>query len=466
MSASRRRGGGGGAGGGNERRGRGRTRRRGGDELERPSSAERLNSEEWPEPFLEALICQVAHEASQNIGRLEAAAAISNLFQVCSTWRAISRSEHLWQTLTRHIWQCDHLVQHQTWREEYLFRHRTASNFHWGRAVYANIRLQVPGEEHDDNLICRRLALSDIHLACGLVDGSVRVFQLSTRLHIATYHPQPRDRLGHFSRAVSGIILLSNSNNRLVFASLDGDIHVAVIDGGPATNRRVHLGNVVNDGTLLDFAGCCRWWVGLYAGVPRRSFHIWNAQTEQLVFVGGSLTDPESVMGWHLLNELNDSVGRVRMLSSSTSSTVVACTSLGLIFLDVRGDHEITITSNEQAERGVIVDSLDVNNTQRLFLVVDNRRVARICRVDDFQEVCRFRVRSGGLMLGCINSGCAFIWTGDGAGAVRAWDTRRGQLLYNLTDSMRDPTALASDDRHVAVVTRDSTVHFWDFGVI
>lgn len=118
-----------------------------------------------------------------------------------------------------------------------------------------------------DSLFCRRLALSDHHLAAGFSDGSVQLFYLPTRLHLSTFHPHHRDRLGRFSRAVSGIIL---SDVQLVFASLDGDIHVVVI-GDAAPPRRAHLGDVVNDGALVDFTGCDQWWVGLYAGSS--SFH-------------------------------------------------------------------------------------------------------------------------------------------------------------------------------------------------
>lgn len=70
-----------------------------------------------------------------------------------------------------------------------------------------------------------------------------------------------------FSRAVSGIIL---SDTQVIFASHDGDIHVAMVNG-VAPVRRAHLGAVVNDGALVDFSGCSRWWVGLYAGAKHNS---------------------------------------------------------------------------------------------------------------------------------------------------------------------------------------------------
>lgn len=59
--------------------------RRGGD-FEGPSSSRRraLN-EVWPEPFLEALATQVAIDASRSSGRLAAAPALANVFQVPSS---------------------------------------------------------------------------------------------------------------------------------------------------------------------------------------------------------------------------------------------------------------------------------------------------------------------------------------------------------------------------------------------
>lgn len=64
-----------------------RQRRGGGSggDFEGPSSSRRRAvSEVWPEPFLEALAAQVAISASHNIGRLAAAAALANVFQVCN----------------------------------------------------------------------------------------------------------------------------------------------------------------------------------------------------------------------------------------------------------------------------------------------------------------------------------------------------------------------------------------------
>lgn len=177
----------------------------------------------------------------------------------------MSRSDLLWQNLSNRIWSRRHLVR-PTWHDEYVYWHQTSNNFLHRRYVYRTLHFVPPNNDDNlnDNLSCRRLALSDNHLAAGFSDGSVQLFHLPTRVHLSTFHPQQRDRLGRYSRAISGIIL---SDEKLVFASLDGDIHVVVIGGAEqAIPRRVHLGDVVNDGALVDFTGCDRWWVGLYAG--------------------------------------------------------------------------------------------------------------------------------------------------------------------------------------------------------
>ena len=129
--------------------------------------------------------------------------------------------------------------------------------------AYATLQL-LPADYNNNNegISCTRLALSDHYLAAGLSNGSVCLFHVPNRLHVSTFHPHHRDRLGRFSSSVSGIIL---SDTQVVFASLDGDIHVAMINY-PNPPRRAHPGEVVNDGALVDFTGCNRWWVGLYAG--------------------------------------------------------------------------------------------------------------------------------------------------------------------------------------------------------
>ncbi|XP_060189694.1 transcriptional regulator STERILE APETALA-like [Lycium barbarum] len=408
----------------------------------------------WPEPFLEALASQMAIDTSRSIGRLAAAQALSNIFQVCSTWRAVSRSDLLWQNLTRQIWNRHHLLR-QTWHDEYIYWHQTSNNFHQHRYTYHTLHFTpTNNNNNNDGLSCRRLALSDHHLAAGFSDGSVQLFHIPTRVHLSTFHPQQRDRLGRYSRAVSGIIL---TDEKVVFASLDGDIHVAVIAGAEAPPHRAHLGDVVNDGALVDFTGCDRWWVGLYAGVPDRPFHIWNSETEEVIFVNGDLTDPEAVRGWHLLTELTELVGRVRV---TTQDTAVACTGPRLVVIDLR--NQGMILRERSFQRGLIVGSFDATNES--LMVVDGRGVSTVLRVENLEEVCRFNVRGASQrgVSGCLNnSGYGVMCVG---GVVRVWDVERGVYLYSLRERIGEVNAMHADERHIVACSSDGTIHLWDFG--
>ncbi|XP_042002162.1 transcriptional regulator STERILE APETALA-like [Salvia splendens] len=425
----------------------------GGAELEAgpSSSRSRMRSSNgvWPEPFLEALAVHVAVDASRTIGRLAAAQALFNIFQVCSTWRAISRSDLLWQNLARSIWNVGDLVLRESWREEYVYRHRTAAAFRSRRYEHATLQF-VPTDNNDDGLSCRRLALSDHHLAAGFSDGAVRLFHIPTRLHLSTFYPQHRDRLGPFSSAVSGIILF---HARLVFATLDGDIHMAAFNGFSPL-RRAHLGDVVNDGVLVDFGGCHRWWVGLYAGVPGRAFRIWNGETEELVSVGGRLTDPEAVMGWHMLTELTGIIGRIRVVSGDMA---VACTEDRVVVL-----HLLSLGALEEREEefqeGIVVGAFDAYND--FAMVPDAQGAAIVRRVGGMEEVCRFTMREG-VSFGCMNGGYGVTW---GGGVIRVWDIERGQYLYRFRERIGECNALIADERFVAACCDDATIHLWDFG--
>ncbi|XP_057767827.1 transcriptional regulator STERILE APETALA [Salvia miltiorrhiza] len=418
------------------------------------SSRRRMRSRKgvWPEPFVEALAFQVAIDASLHAGRLAAAQALFNIFQVCSTWRAISRSELLWQNLTRRIWNAERL-RRNTWREEYISRHRTAANFRQRSYVHTTLPY-IPADNINNGLSCRRLALSDDHLAAGFSDGAVYLFHLLSRLHLTTFYPHHRDRLGRFSSSVSGIIL---SDVRLVFATLDGDIHVTTINGGMPL-RRAHIGDVVNDGALVDFTGSNRWWVGLYAGVPGRAFHIRNGETEELVFVGGTLTDPEAVMGWHLLTEMTDLIGRVR---ATTHQNAVACTSSRVILFDLQ--NQGVVVHEEELRRGIMVGCFDANGEAAL--ITDGRGTASVRRLVDLAEACRFRVRGAaqqrGRVLGCVNGGYGVIISG---GVVRVWEIERGEYLYSFRERIGDCSAIVADERYVAAAADGGIIHLWDFG--
>lgn len=368
--------------------------------------------------------------------------------QVCSTWQAVSQSDPLWYRLTSIIWGRTRSV-HATWRDEYIYRHRTAQNFRAGRSVHVTLHFDPSGVDLPDGLTCRCLTLSDSHLACGFDDGTVRLFELHTRQHVNTFLPQHRDRFGRFSRAVSGIVI---AHPRIIFATLDGDIHVAIIDGQPLA-RRAHMGNVLDDGALVDFTGCERWWVGLYAGVPGRAFHIWDGNTEELVYLNASLTDPEAVMGWHMLTEFTETIGRVRMTSQESA---VACTDSSYMILDLI-NQEFTLY-DQQHSRGLRVTCFDTNN--EAFITVDNRGRAIVRRAGTLEEVCRFRTRHSNA-IGCVNLGYALMC---GAGVVRTWEIEQGQYLYSLNENIGAINAMVADDRHVAAASRDTTIHLWDFG--
>ncbi|XP_054817949.1 transcriptional regulator STERILE APETALA-like [Prosopis cineraria] len=428
----------------------------GGDSDPGPSTSRRRRrrpmNEVLPEPFLEALAIQIAIEASHTHGRLAAAPSIANLFQVCSTWRAISRSDHLWQRLTQSIWRRTHRI-FDTWHEEFNFWHRTASNFVTGR--YAHTSLRCPFDLDRPHL-CRCLTLSDNHLACGFADGTVRLYDLQTRAHVITFRPHHVDVLGPFSRSVSGIII---TNSTLVFATLDGNIYAADINGPPDTHM-ARPGDVLNNGVLVEFAGSGRWWVGLFAGVPRRAFRVWDARGEQPDYIGGSLTDPDSVQGWHMLTDVTEPVGRLRV---TTRELAVACTRSRLVVFDLRNPG---VLLRELVSRvGFIVTSLDVSH--EAFVIVESRGRARVRRASTFEPECEeFMVTGTPLrgMIGCMNLGYVLICAG---GHVRLWDVEPGEAHLGLTINERigSGMAMAANDRHVVVSCRDTSIHLWDFGV-
>ncbi|KVI10607.1 hypothetical protein Ccrd_010974, partial [Cynara cardunculus var. scolymus] len=392
----------------------------GAGEFEGPSqSRQRFNSAVWPEPFLEALATQVAIDAALSFGRLAAAPALFNLFQVCRTWRTVSQSDLLWQTLTRRIWHRNHLL-HPSWHDEYIYRHRTARNFRVRRCLYTTLHFPPNDDNTNDSLSCRCLALSDYHLAAGFSDGSVRLFHLLTRLHLSTFHPHQRNHLGPFSRAVCGIFF---TDNRVVFASLDGDIHVASVNV-PGAPRRAHLGDVVTDGVLVDFTG-----------VPNRAFHVRNGNTEELVFIGGTLTDPDAVTGWHLLTDLSEQVGRIRITSEDRA---VAFTSSKVLVFDLRSQ---MILGEEEFVRRINVGAADAYDNALMF--VNSRGVGNVREVGSLEEMCRFMARGG--VIGCMNGGyCIICCSG---GGVRVWELNHGQYLYSFRERVGDRTsALIADE--------------------
>ncbi|KAL6975493.1 hypothetical protein U1Q18_024289 [Sarracenia purpurea var. burkii] len=195
-------------------------------------------------------------------------------------------------------------------------------------------------------------------------------------------------------------------------------------------------------------------------GVPGRAFHIWDGVTEELIFVGGSLTDPEAVVGWHLLTQLTDFVGRVRLTSQESA---VACTSLRVIVLDLR--NQGIVLAEEECRRGIVVGSVDAAN--EALVIVDTRGAASVRWASTLEELCRFRVRAASqaerrAVLGCMNLGCALMYAG---GVIRVWEVEHGAYLYSLRERIgEEATAMVADDRYVAAGCSDMSIHLWDFG--
>ncbi|CAL9053718.1 unnamed protein product [Musa banksii] len=437
------------------RTGVGLGRRRVGD----PSSS-RLRSADavWPEHFVEAVAAQVAVDAARSTGRLAAAPAVVSVFQVCSSWRSVSRSELLWKDLCRRVWSRRRRAL-PSWRDEFIRLHRTAANFRARRSAHSHL---LPPS--DAVISCRRLALSDHHLAAGFVDGSVRLFDLPSGRALATYSADPhRDRLGRFSQAISGIVLLAD--DRLAFASQDGDVHMASL-GASGSVRRAHVGNLMEDGTLVDFTGNSRWWVGLLAGVPGRSWRVWDAASEQLVFVGGTLTDSDAILGWHMLTDLSSPVvGRAKIVEPGL---VVGCTASTMEVMDL--DDTGTILNQLQLRHGVVVDSVDASEGR--VMAVDTRGLAKVWEVPRLQEICRFstvrraegRQQGAAGVQGCMNWGYAVVCSAHGG--VRVWDATTGEYLYSFRERIGEAAASVAGDRYVAAWADETGLHLWDFGAL
>ncbi|GLJ23764.1 hypothetical protein SUGI_0450800 [Cryptomeria japonica] len=440
----------------------------------------------WPEPFVEAVARKVALAAAQGGGALAAAPALVTVFQVCSTWRTISHSEILWEALVQDVWEWDTSQttrRPQSWRDEYIRLHSTASNFRHNRAKYTLIEYEVSSDSSGNGAgaVCRCLTLSPEYLAVGFFDGAVRIFSLTSKECVNTMKPPHENRLGPLSRAISGIVI---NDDRVVFASFDGNVFVGEVLTGLV--RRAHVGNVVNDGTLVDFTGSEKFWVGLYAGIPGHACHIWDAVTEQLVFNAGDITDSEALRGWRLLTEQAERIGRVRvnrdgilLTATRFKVTVFDLESYGVSFRR----EEIAMDEQQQ----LIVESVDANNDW--FLTASDDGAARIRRITDFEDSWAFsfaeaaatdansansttstsRSSSGNTnsdrrnrvrVFGALNTRQAFLCI---EGSVHAWDAKSGMRLYRLDEWMGEVFDLVADDEHVAGCAIDTGIHLWSF---
>ncbi|URD84954.1 Transcriptional regulator STERILE [Musa troglodytarum] len=218
----------------------------------------------------------------------------------------------------------------------------------------------------------------------------------------------------------------------------------------------------MEDGTLVDFTGNGRWWVGLFAGVPGRSWHVWDAATEQLVYLGGTLTDPDAVLGWHMLIDLSSPVvGRVRIVEPGFAVGFTA-SSMEVVDLNDTGAMVIRL----ELPHGVVVDSVDACEDR--VIAVDSRSLAVVRRVPALQEICRFSTlrraedqHELGEMSVCMNRNYAVVRSGD---RVRVWDATTGEYLYRFRERIGEALVVAASDRYVAAWATDTGLHLWDFG--
>lgn len=171
------------------------------------------------------------------------------------------------------------------------------------------------------------------------------------------------------------------------------------------------------------------------------------------MFVGGTLTDPEAVMGWHLLTEMTDVIGRVRV---TRHENAVACTSSRVMVFELQ--NEGVVVREEEMRRGITVGCFDAN--EEVALIADGRGNGSVRRVVDWAEACRLRVRGG--IVGCVNGGYGVVLCG--GGAIRVWEIEGGEYLYSLRERVGDCNAIVADERYVAAGGGGGIIHVWDFG--
>lgn len=181
---------------------------------------------------------------------------------------------------------------------------------------------------------------------------------------------------------------------------------------------------------------------------------MWNGATEELVFVGGTLTDPEAVMGWHLLTEMTDAIGRVRV---TRQESAVACTRSQVMVLELENEG-VVVVQEEEVRRGITVGCFDAN--EEVALIAEGRGNGSVRRVVDLAEVCRLRVRGGAV--GCVNGGYGVMVCG--GGAIRVWEIEGGEYLYSFRERVGDCNAIVADERYVAAAAGGGIIHVWDFG--
>jgi hypothetical protein len=187
------------------------------------------------------------------------------------------------------------------------------------------------------------------------------------------------------------------------------------------------------------------------------------------VFVGGALTDPEAVQGWHMLTELVEPVGRVRV---TEREFVVACTTSRLICFNLRNPE--ILLRDMGSTTGFMVSSLDISH--EVFVVVERNGVGTVRRVGNFERVSRFRLRGSWLrgLLGCMNLGYVITYSSV-SGLLRVWDIHEPTARLCITIAVRDDggegqgqvhgNSMVANQTHVAISSNDSSIHLLDFSV-
>ncbi|KAJ0777907.1 hypothetical protein HanOQP8_Chr02g0076731 [Helianthus annuus] len=99
-----------------------------------------------------------------------------------------------------------------------------------------------------------------------------------------------------------------------------------------------------------------------YIVVPNRAFHVRNSKTEEIVFIGGTLMDPDSVDGWHLLTDLSEHIGRIRITSDELA---VGFARRRVIVFNLRNQ---MILGDEEFRREINVGTADAYNRALMFL--------------------------------------------------------------------------------------------------
>ncbi|KAJ7513776.1 hypothetical protein O6H91_23G013700 [Diphasiastrum complanatum] len=405
-----------------------------------------------PESFVEAVVYELALQIFTARDPLSVAPVIANVFRVCSTWRNVSRSELLWKNLCRAIWHVENRYEGLSWRQQYVRVHLTSLNFKKGNPKHHILDYETSQESNENGIgnVCRCLAISGRYMAGGFFDGSVRIFDLRSRLCISTMKSGHEDRFGPLSRAIAGLFVELET---VVFASLEGSVFTAnIFQSFP---RCVYVGNVIQDGALINFTGSNRWWVGLYAGSPGNCIRIWDATSQETVFRGGNIMDNDAMSGWNLFVEQAGQIGRVQI---SNDALLVAASRTSLNISDIENDG---LYPRLEREEQMAVEALAVKDDKMLTASYDGSACIR--SLPDLDEVCRIEnldVEDAGQLSGSLNSRQCFLCI---SGEINVWDAISGVHLYNLEEPVGDAYDLVASDEYVVASNPDFGLNLWDF---